>query len=48
MRAARRGVHSQLFTVRMVDNFPLWGFPALGGVRIIRQEENPPWFGQWS
>ena len=48
MRAVRRGVHPQLFTTLAVDNFLLWSFPALGGVRIIRQEENPPWFGQWS
>ena len=46
MRAAWRGVHPQLFTVRAVDNFPLWDFPPSREVRIIRQETNPLRFCQ--
>lgn len=45
MRAAWCGVDSQLFTMGVVDNFRLWGFPALGEVAHYRAGGNPLWFG---
>jgi transcription antitermination factor NusG len=45
MRAAWCGVDSQLFTMRPVDNFRLWGFPALGEIAHYRAGGNPSRFG---
>ena len=49
MRAAWCDVDSQLFTMGVVDNFRLWGFPALGEVaHYIGQEETHRGLVTWS